>query len=280
MTTPLLSRADAGLRPPKGRQAADFDDLTLHYGGLTPWPSSADRSSPAAFRDSTDHNRCASVWRAWQAFHMDDRGWLDIAYNSGVCPHGVRYDGRGPGIKNGANGTTTGNAKSGTVVYLAGGDDPLTDEARQAYLDERDRYGLPLRWPHHHWHSTACPGDHVDDWIGAGFPAPGAVAPPSSPPVLPPTAGAPPYPGLVRRGNRGPVVAAIQLRLIYQGHGGHIPDGDRDGRYGADPGGRGLDVDGDFGAITERHVKWYQRANGLTPDGIVGPRTWARLWVG
>lgn len=40
------------------------------------------------------------------------------------------------------------------------------------------------------------------------------------------------------------------------------------GRYG---------VDGDFGSATEDAVKAFQRDNGLTPDGIIGPKTWEAL---
>ena len=35
-----------------------------------------------------------------------------------------------------------------------------------------------------------------------------------------------------------------------------------------------LAEDGIFGKITEETVKAFQRARGLTPDGIVGPKTW------
>lgn len=38
-----------------------------------------------------------------------------------------------------------------------------------------------------------------------------------------------------------------------------------------------LTEDGNFGPLTEGTVKSFQRAKGLTTDGIVGPRTWAKL---
>ena len=41
--------------------------------------------------------------------------------------------------------------------------------------------------------------------------------------------------------------------------------------------GQRLDVDGIFGTNTDSAVKSYQKANGLTVDGIVGPATWKKL---
>ena len=38
-----------------------------------------------------------------------------------------------------------------------------------------------------------------------------------------------------------------------------------------------LAADGDFGPGTEQALKKWQAANGLTPDGIAGPATLARL---
>lgn len=38
-----------------------------------------------------------------------------------------------------------------------------------------------------------------------------------------------------------------------------------------------LEIDGDFGAQTDRIVREFQRDRGLTVDGIVGPVTWAAL---
>ena len=38
-----------------------------------------------------------------------------------------------------------------------------------------------------------------------------------------------------------------------------------------------LEVDGDFGVATNKEVKNFQAAKGLEVDGIVGPKTWAKL---
>ncbi len=40
------------------------------------------------------------------------------------------------------------------------------------------------------------------------------------------------------------------------------------------------DADGSFGSKTTAAVKKYQKGNGLTSDGIVGPRTWKSFFLG
>lgn len=69
----------------------------------------------------------------------------------------------------------------------------------------------------------------------------------------------PDYPCL-RRGDRGRAVRQLQEALVA---------------HGRDPG----PLDGIFGAQTEAAVRLFQRIEGLTIDGIAGPKTWARLEV-
>ena len=64
----------------------------------------------------------------------------------------------------------------------------------------------------------------------------------------------------VRRGSSGEDVKYVQEALIALGYDL--------GSYGAD---------GKFGAKTEAAVKAFQRANGLNPDGVVGPLTYTAL---
>lgn len=64
----------------------------------------------------------------------------------------------------------------------------------------------------------------------------------------------------LRKGDKGDDVKALQILLIGYGYSC--------GSYG---------VDGSFGSATDRAVRAYQKAKGLSVDGIVGPKTWAML---
>ena len=63
---------------------------------------------------------------------------------------------------------------------------------------------------------------------------------------------------LYKRGSRGEIVKQIQKALCGAGY--HV----------------GV-IDGIFGQMTEDAVLMFQKANGLTADGIVGPATFAKL---
>ncbi|ATB29681.1 peptidoglycan-binding protein [Melittangium boletus] len=64
----------------------------------------------------------------------------------------------------------------------------------------------------------------------------------------------------LKKGATGEAVRALQNRLNALGH-----------NVGA--------ADGAFGPKTEAAVKSFQRAHGLTADGIVGPKTWDKLGI-
>lgn len=71
------------------------------------------------------------------------------------------------------------------------------------------------------------------------------------------------YPGyLIKKGQQSEDVRKVQQRLIDLGYSC--------GRYGADS---------IFGNSTLEAVKAFQRNNGLSVDGIVGPATWEKLFI-
>lgn len=69
--------------------------------------------------------------------------------------------------------------------------------------------------------------------------------------------------GTIRKGDKGPVVKYAQQLLMKAGYS--LP------KFGAD---------GSYGAETVSAVKAFQKANGLQQDGIIGPKTWAKLLDG
>lgn len=276
--TRLMSRADWGARPrvcishnikPEG--------ITVHYGGPSPWGRQAglDRSNPERFRATAPHDRCASILRAYQAYHLDTRGWCDLAYNSAVCPHGVRYEGRGVGVRSGAQGTNDGNLRSYATVYLAGTGDPLTVEAKRAFCDEADRFHAPLRWGHRDWKSTSCPGDPTYAWRQAGFPRPPTGATPAPPPpTLPPPGGTVPVSlPILRPGMRGGTVRSLQALLVAKAGQGRTLH--PQAVSPTDPRG----VDGIYGSRTQQAVVNVQRFFHLPVTGVVEARTWATLFL-
>jgi peptidoglycan hydrolase-like protein with peptidoglycan-binding domain len=77
-----------------------------------------------------------------------------------------------------------------------------------------------------------------------------------------------PYPGhpIEKHSREHDTVQWIQARLNHEAGGKH-----------AVLGGKALKVDGDFGDLTERVVKHFQRRKGLEGRGVVGPKTWPLL---
>jgi hypothetical protein len=131
------------------------------------------------------HSACFSLVRGIQNFHMDARGWSDIAYTALTCPHGYAFEGRWIGHRTAANGTNDGNNRAGAVCYLGGQGDPFTADgqrAQRAVLDYLDANGSgPGRNGHRDWKPTECPGDTIYRWVHSGQAAPGGPIPPDEP---------------------------------------------------------------------------------------------------
>lgn len=144
---------------------------------------------------SFTHDRCAGKVRSIQAYHMDTKGWADIAYNWVVCPHGYVFEGRGWGKRSAANGANGCNSVYHAVCYLGGDGDPFTDQAKAGFNACRAEwariYGRsPEVVPHSACVSTACPGNVIRQWIASGMgggvaPAPIGVKPMYDPPLGP-----------------------------------------------------------------------------------------------
>lgn len=152
----IISRAAAGLEPPRSvtpLAPSRLRGVCVHYFG-----------NPRLARD---HRHCAARWRSVQQAHLANtaEGYVDIAYNHGVCPHGFIFEGRGFGVRAGANGTREANTTHAAVVYMGGRGDALTPEARHALIRLIEKWrvlgaGRDVR-RHGQFVRTECPGEHV-----------------------------------------------------------------------------------------------------------------------
>lgn len=241
----FVSRSEAGLRAPRSVTRRNMNK-----------PSTGHWNGPQVPR--VDHSKCASQVRGVQNYHMDSKGWNDIAYNFVICQHGYVFEGRGINVTNGANGTNAGNFSSHAVMWLDGQGNDFTGAEKQAFLQCVAHIARHSDAPndaigHRDHKSTECPGDERYHWIRNSVPQAGGT--PQTGPTPPSPEGALP---VIRRGSKGGHVRLIQT-VIRNRAGGDI------------------DVDGNFGAHTEKRVKDVQRIFKLKQDGVVGPSTWAAL---
>jgi hypothetical protein len=252
MPVTLVSREGWNARDPKN---------------LTPLVKGAQKGTAVHYTgmdsdEQSDHRNCAGRVRNIQNYHMDSRGWADIAYSYVVCKHGSVFVARGVGIRTAAQGTTEGNDAYHAICFL--GDDTanrddVTDAGRAALSVAiwkcNNWTGVLDIEPHSHFHATECPGDQLRAWIKGG-----TVERPETPPT--PIA-YPPWPGrylkLATPMMHGNDVRTFQTRMKQRGW------------Y--------LAVDGYYGPVTRDRVVQFQRQKRLSVDGIVGPSTWRAVFT-
>lgn len=207
--------------------------------------------------DHPDHDS-VEVMRRW---HVDDNGWSDVGYHVFIRKDGVAEAGRPlertPAAQAGNN--------TGTIAICLHGLEKskftraqfetlidLCKEILAAYEGGVTFHG------HREVAAKECP---VFDYKAVlGLDAAGEmVFEPSADPAT--SDGAEALSGaaepLLRVTARGPAVRRLQRRLKAAGHD--------------------VSLDGEFGQNMLAAVKAFQKAKGLTVDGIVGPRTWSAL---
>jgi N-acetylmuramoyl-L-alanine amidase len=209
------------------------------------------------YRDWWKNHSTASKVREVTRWHVVHRGWRGNAYAYLIDIDGTRAKGRdldGDGNVDEEIGAHTAGFNTDSIgIMLFGGhgsaaDDrfedhftPEQDKALRELIDE-----LLAKYPtitrvagHNEFARKACPGFYVPSWWGR-----------EQPKKSRPTADD----GVLRLGDRGEDVKALQRRLIETGWLDDV-------------------ADGIFGPKTEAAVKAFQTYKKLTVDGIAGPQT-------
>lgn len=109
------------------------------------------------------HSACRAYWKNTRRFHMGPRrGWTDIGYSFGVCPHGIAMEGRGARRQQAAQ--PGGNTTWHSITLMTGPAEDITPAAIQgvrelrAWLRKNYGTGRGVKG-HRDFISTSCPGD-------------------------------------------------------------------------------------------------------------------------
>ena len=162
-----LPRSAWKARPPNGGPGS----LTVSrvIGAVIHWPGTSSRTP------ITSQAAVASALRGWQAYHMDTKGWSDIAYQVAVDQAGRAWTLRGLRTQSGANGNNELNEEYGAILLvLIAGEQPsaaMKATVRGVVADFRRIYpkGVAIR-PHSAVRpdGTDCPGDAARAAIARG----------------------------------------------------------------------------------------------------------------
>ena len=154
----IISRSQWGARHPKRTPApipTPTAELWLHHAAGSNLPGD-DSMSPA------DLKRIRSI----QNFHMDTRGWNDIAYSFLLDPDGNIFEGRGAGIA-GAH-TSNHNTVSHGICIMGNYNTQPVDTDLLAPLVELVQHGHAQGWwplgftgGHRDVGQTSCPGNNL-----------------------------------------------------------------------------------------------------------------------
>jgi len=153
------NRSVFGWGPTKAGWANPKNGMVVHFDGS--------RQGLA----SKSHTACRNYWKNTRQFHMGpSRGWADIGYSFGCCPHGVILEGRGLNHVQAAQ--PGGNATWYSVTFMSGPGEKPTDAQIDAFQELRawlrgKGVGSPLKG-HRNFISTDCPGQPLYGMVTSG----------------------------------------------------------------------------------------------------------------
>jgi hypothetical protein len=156
----ITTRGDLGWGPTGAAPAHPTKGLVVHYDG----------SNQGLARKG--HLACVTYWRNTRAFHTGpERGWKDIGYSYGCCPHGTVLEGRGLDHEQAAQ--PGGNRDYYSVTFMSGEDEDPTPEQIAAFRALRSwlmtKHGVgPAVKRHRDFVSTDCPGDRLSKLVTTG----------------------------------------------------------------------------------------------------------------
>jgi len=244
--------------PDRTKLPWQVDKTVIHWGGTTnPGDSDNTLEEQIAYE--------MSILRGWQRYHIDTRGWTDIAYSYAVGNSGMRYRLRGENRAGATRGDYEGdgipeNEEARALVWI-GGQGHTPSDAAYAAMGSMVDPSMPVIL-HFEVRQTACPGPDWAAWRDRqGWEDDGVPVPPPTGEYKMRTL----RNGAGSRNSRDASVAAAQRAMTLKGH---RDDNTADNKCGAD---------GIFRSGTERQVKNFQQANGLVIDGTVGDATWMAI---
>ncbi|TWD99393.1 peptidoglycan hydrolase-like protein with peptidoglycan-binding domain [Neobacillus bataviensis] len=208
-------------------------------------------------------------------YHVNTRGWDDIGQHVTLMPDGLFVTGRP------FNETPAGIAgynEGAFMTEMLGNFDIGHDVLEGAQLNSMLKLqhylvtacGAKIMFHREHASKT-CPGTSIDrdefvsrainyDTLHPTLVAAAHTEVPSTISTSKPSSSTKSSPNLLKSGDKGPDVKKLQQYLIKAGE--KLP------KYG---------TDSDFGKETEAAVRSFQAKHGLAVDGIVGPKTRAKL---
>ncbi|MFF3443660.1 N-acetylmuramoyl-L-alanine amidase [Streptosporangium sp. NPDC002721] len=258
----FVKRDAFGWGPTSAGTANPRSGLVIHYDGSNQGLA------------NKPHSACRDYWVRTRKFHMgSNRGWTDIGYSFGACPHGYVFEGRGVDRVQAAQPGGNSTWYSCTLMSGPGEDPPAAqiDAVRQlrAWLMSK---GMAAGVKgHRDFFSTSCPGDRLYRLVREGtFARPPEVAKPkpASKPKPAPT-------------STEVMVKKLPTLKVGDGKdGGAIRWHVKTMHYlllARDYGGLDGLNDTVFSEEHENGVKGLQDAAGMKPTGVVDDDTWALL---